>query len=149
MSTRHWLAVAILISAPFGPLSAECIPTPHRSTGTHYKPVTEQKTDISKGVMLSGRVLAWPDCTPVANAKITHWQAGEDGLYADRLRAYRFTDENGRYQFETEWPDMPSPHIHFIVTASGYQILETLWVGADRTDQIEFDMVLKPLNSRH
>lgn len=147
MPTKHVFAVVILTTAPISLTLAECIPTPHRTTGTHYEPVTEQRIDIGKGVIVQGRVLAWPDCTPVDNAKIAHWQAGEDGHYADRLRAYQFTDENGRYRFETEWPDMPSPHIHFIVTGSGYQILETQWVGSDRTDQIEFDMVLKPLNS--
>ena len=94
------------------------------------------------------RVLAWPDCTPVANARVAHWQAGEDGRYADRLRAWLATDENGRYRFETEWPDMTSPHIHFIVTGSGYQTLETQWIGNERSDRIEFDMVLKPVKTR-
>jgi protocatechuate 3,4-dioxygenase beta subunit len=148
MLIRHWLAVSVLAAAPTTPLVAECIPTPHRTTGTHYTPVTEHKINISKGVIVQGRVLAWPDCTPVANARVAHWQAGEDGRYNDRLRAWLFTDENGRYQFETEWPDMPSPHIHFIVTNSGYQTLETQWVGSERTKQIEFDIVLEPANAR-
>lgn len=148
MLKRQWLAIAILSTAPISPLFAACDVTPHRSTGTHYKPVTEHKIDISKGIIVQGSVLAWPDCKPVANAKIAHWQAGEDGQYADRLRAYLFTDENGHYQFETEWPDMPTPHIHFIVTIDGYETLETQWVGKERIQQIEFDMVLKPLANK-
>ena len=119
-----------------------CLPTLHRTTGTHYKPVTIEKTDISKGVMVTGQVLAAPDCSPVANAKVAHWQAGENGRYVDRLRAYLFTDADGRYRFETEWPNLFSPHIHFIVTADGYRRLETQWVGDERRNAIEFDMVL-------
>lgn len=148
MLTRHWFAVAILTAAPITDIIAVCIPTPHRATGTHYAPVTEHKINISKGVIVKGRVLAWPDCTPVANAKIAHWQAGENGRYVNRLRAYLFTDENGRYQFETEWPEMRTPHIHFIVSNSGYQTLETQWVGFKRTKRIEFDMVLELENHR-
>ena len=148
MHIRHWFAVAILTFTPITVLFAECILTPHRTTGTHYAPVTEHKINISKGVLVQGRVLAWPDCTPVANAKIAHWQADENGRYVDRLRAYMFTDKNGRYQFETEWPDMRTPHIHFIVTSTGYQTLETQWVGFERSRRINFDMVLEPENRK-
>jgi protocatechuate 3,4-dioxygenase beta subunit len=121
---------------------ADCSPTPHRTTGTHYKPVTLEKTDVSKGVMVTGQVIAAPDCKPVANAKVAHWQAGEQGRYLDRLRAYLFTDSQGRYRFETEWPDMQTPHIHFIVTADGYKTLETQWIGDERQKEIVFNMVL-------
>ena len=124
-------------------LAAECVPTPHRTTGNHYKPVTVEKTDVGQGVVVAGRVLAAPDCSPVANARVAHWQAGEEGRYVDRLRAYLFTDANGHYRFETEWPDLATPHIHFIVTAEGYEILETQWVGARRQDSIEFNMTLE------
>ena len=70
----------------------------------------------------------------------------KNGRYQDRLRAYMFTDEQGRFEFETEWPNMPTPHIHFIVTAEGYEILETQWIGDERQTQIEFDMVLSTKN---
>jgi protocatechuate 3,4-dioxygenase beta subunit len=121
----------------------DCIPTPHRTTGTHYEPVTVERTDISKGVVVRGRVLGAAECTPVAEAKVAHWQAGEDGRYSDRLRAYLFTDEQGRFQFETEWPNLSPPHIHFIVTAEGYDILETQWIGRTRQNEIDFRMVLE------
>jgi len=124
--------------------SFDCIPTPHRTTGTHYEPVTVEKGDISKGVKISGRILALPDCKPVANAKVAHWQAGEDGTYQDRLRAYLYTDANGRYSFETEWPNLTPPHIHFIVTAEGYSVLETQWIGVSKQENIQFDMVIQP-----
>ena len=89
-----------------------------------------------------GQVQSFPDCTPVANAKIAHWQGGEKGRYVDELRAYMFTDDQGRYEFETEWPNMPSPHIHFIVTAEGHGILKTQWIGSERQTEINFDLVL-------
>ena len=126
------------------PIQAEdCVPTPHRTTGTHYQPVTVHRTDVGKGVIVRGQVLGSADCKPVAGAKVAHWQAGEDGRYSDRLRAYLFSDANGRIKFETEWPNLSPPHIHFIVTAEGYDTLETQWVGDVRQKEIDFAMVLK------
>ena len=128
---------------PMAALAEPCEPTPHRTTGTHYKPVTEQKVNVSKGVIVRGRILAAPDCQPIANAKVAHWQGGEQGQYTDALRAFMYADEQGYFQFETEWPNMPIPHIHFIITADGYQKLETQWIGDERQTEIEFDMVLR------
>ena len=135
--------LALLFLPSFSWASGVCTPTPHRTTGTHYKPVTVQKVDVSKGVVVRGRILAAPDCAVVSRAKVAHWQADERGEYVDRLRAYLFTDENGNYQFETEWPNLGLPHIHFIVSADGYEVLETQWVGRERVNTIEFNMVLK------
>jgi protocatechuate 3,4-dioxygenase beta subunit len=119
-----------------------CEPTPHRSTGTHYKPVTVKKVNIGKGIIVHGQILAAPNCTPVAHAKIVHWQGGEEGRYKDELYAYMFADDQGNYKFETEWPNMPTPHIHFIITADGYQTLETQWIGDERQSEIHFNMIL-------
>ena len=143
MSLPRLLTAAALCTLPLASLAADCTPTPHRTTGTHYKPVTEQKGNVSTGILVRGRILAAPDCMPVANARVAHWQAGENGRYVDRLRAYLYSDATGRYEFETEWPNLFTPHIHFIVTADGYDILETQWVGGERTNRIEFDMVLR------
>ena len=142
MRSAVYAVFVILFLTPLGLHAEKCEPTPHRSTGTHYKPVTEEKVNISKGVIVRGQILAAPDCTPVANAKIAHWQGGEEGRYRDYLYAYMFSDENGKYEFETEWPNMPTPHIHFIVTADGYNELETQWIGSERQKKINFDMVL-------
>ena len=133
--------VLLVLSLPVG--ADNCVPTPHRTTGNHYEPVTVQATDVGKGVMFRSQVLAAPGCKPVAGAKVAHWQAGEDGRYSDRLRAYLFTDASGRFEFETEWPNLRPPHIHFIVTAEGYETLETQWVGDSRQNEIDFTMVLK------
>jgi len=134
-------AVLLTLIVPTG-FAGQCISTPHRTTGTHYEPVTRQQGNISKGLVVRGQVLAAPDCLPVKNAKVAHWQAGEDGYYQDRLRAYLFTDEQGQFEFETEWPNLNPPHIHFIVTARDYKKLETQWIGQSRKKTIDFNMVL-------
>ena len=139
---RALISITMIMALTNIALADKCEPTPHRTTGNHYKPVTEQKINVSKGVIVRGRILAAPNCTPVPNAKIAHWQGGEQGRYENHLYAYMFADEEGRYEFETEWPNMSIPHIHFIVTSDGYQVLETQWVGNERQKEINFDMVL-------
>lgn len=143
MSLRCCIFATLLLVPHTALHAGECTPTPHRTTGIHYKPVTEQRGDVGKGLRVSGRIGAAPDCAPVPNARVAHWQAGEDGRYADRLRAYLYSDTRGAYTFETEWPALRPPHIHFIVSAEGYEVLETQWIGDERTDRIEFDMVLR------
>ena len=124
------------------PVSAEqCEPTPHRTTGTHYKPVTIEKINVGKGVFVRGQVLSAFDCKPVSNATIAHWQGGEKGRYEDYLYAYMFADEHGHYEFETEWPNMATPHIHFIITADGFSTLETQWIGRERQAEIKFGLL--------
>lgn len=145
---KYIIFIASLVIAFNTSYADECIPTPHRTTGTHYEPVTMQKNNISKGFVVRGIVLSMPECEPVSSAKVAHWQAGEDGRYSDKLRAYLFTDNNGQFKFETEWPNLRPPHIHFIVTAEGYEILETQWVGTNRQNEIEFTMVLEKNQTR-
>jgi protocatechuate 3,4-dioxygenase beta subunit len=148
MHTRTLVAASVLIACHGPAAAADCTPTPHRTTGTHYKPVTEQRLDVGNGVAVRGRILGAPDCEPVPNARVAHWQAGKDGRYTDRLRAYLFADAEGAYGFETEWPEISPPHIHFIVTAEGYEALETQWVGESPTADVEFDMVLRPVATK-
>lgn len=131
-----------LLAVPSNPPATGCAPTPQRAQGTHYEPVTKQAIDVSRGLLVRGRVLAAPDCAPVANAKVAHWQAGLDGEYRYDLRAFLYTDHEGRYDFETEWPNLSPPHIHFMVEAEGYRTLVTQWVGDDRRTLVEFDIVL-------
>jgi protocatechuate 3,4-dioxygenase beta subunit len=60
-----------------------------------------------------------------------------------QLRAFLFTDEEGRFSFETEWPSLVPPHIHFIVTADGFDRIETQWIGDKRQKVIVFTMVFE------
>jgi protocatechuate 3,4-dioxygenase beta subunit len=96
--------------------------------GGHYLPGAPQRVDVGAGVVVQGRVLGARDCIPVPGAKIDHWQA----------------DSQGGYRFETEWPGAPIPHLHFIVTARGYQTLVTQWVGDEPVARIRLDFVLRP-----
>ena len=143
MRTNYLVIALFVCLLPFAAMAENCRPTPHRTTGTHYAPVNEHKVNISQGFTVRGRILAAPNCIPVANAKIAHWQADKNGEYVDRLRAYLFSDANGYFEFGTEWPNLSPPHIHFIVTAEGYQVLETQWRGDNPISLIEFDMVLQ------
>ncbi|NNJ91249.1 MAG: hypothetical protein HKP55_06215 [Gammaproteobacteria bacterium] len=137
------IMVSFSLATPLVVHANDCLLTPHRTTGTHYEAVTEQKINVSEGLIVRGQVLGFPGCRPVAGAKISHWQAGENGYYQDRLRAYLFTGLDGRFQFESEWPNMPAPHIHFIVNADGYKVLETQWIGEARQEIIDFTMVIE------
>jgi hypothetical protein len=147
MSPQHTVLVmglftAVLMSATV--FAKECEPTPTMFEGTHTKPITEEQTDIGKGLVIQGQVLAAPDCRPVPGAMIAHWQAGEKGRYVDHLRAWQISGEGGGYRFETEWPALATPHIHFTVTAEGYHPLTTQWVGDEPVDRVEFDIILSP-----
>ena len=124
--------------------ATECSPTPPMLEGTHFKPVTQEQVDVGQGLVVHGRVLAAPDCRPVPGARIAHWQAGEKGRYVDHLRAWLVSDVDGSYHFETEWPGLPVPHIHFTVTAEGYRPVTTQWVGDEPVERVEFDIILSP-----
>jgi hydroxyquinol 1,2-dioxygenase len=116
--------------------------------------------DKGEQVVLSGRVQDARG-KPIANALIDVWQAGSDGLYdiqTDQpqemdLRARFRTDKDGRYHFRTALPigygvPMDGPvgkmltcgarhgkrpaHIHFLLSAPGYQELATaLYIAGD------------------
>lgn len=97
--------------------------------------------------------------SPIAGAKIDVWQAGPDGFYDVQkeggvdLRGVFHSDHDGQYHFKTVMPEFyPVPtdgpvgqlldaakrhpfrpaHIHFMITAPGYQPLIThLFVAGD------------------
>ena len=125
-----------------------CSPTPSRTAGTHYQPIITKAVDVGRGLLVKGRVLAADTCKPIAGAKIAHWQAGANGQYQDRLRAYLYSNRDGSYGFNTEWPAMTIPHIHFRVSAKGYQTLTTQWVGDQQASKIQFNIVLQPEKRR-
>ena len=104
-------------------------------------------------VLLSGRVTGL-DGTPIANALLDVWQSSSEGLYDSQMgegeelhmRAKYRTDSDGRYLVRTTRPkhypvptDGPvgrmlevtnrhpwrPPHVHFVISAPGYETLVT------------------------
>lgn len=47
-------------------------PTPRMALGTHYKEGAEYKIDIGTDLIIKGRVLAMPNGTAIAHARIEH-----------------------------------------------------------------------------
>ncbi|WP_290699393.1 intradiol ring-cleavage dioxygenase [Amphritea sp.] len=111
--------------------------------------------------VVRGRVTT-PDGTPIAGAVMDAWQAASTGFYEQQdenqpemnLRGRFKTDENGYYHFKTVKPkNYPIPgdgpvgkmldavgrhnyrpaHIHFIVSAEGYELVITQFF--DATDE--------------
>lgn len=110
-------------------------------------------------VIMRGRVLA-PDGSPIPSAKLEVWQSDSEGFYDvqkgtgdSSLRGIFRTDSDGRYMFCTIKPSFyPIPqdgpvgqmliamgrhpyrpaHIHFMISAEGYQPVTTeLFVAED------------------
>lgn len=137
-------ALIAISTLPLASFADDCIPTPGRTIGTHYdiSKATHQPGDLGKGLVMHGRVLSVDGCRPLAGVKVLHWQAGEQGRYIDRLYAWRFTDENGEYRFETEWPALNPPHVHFQVEAPGHEPIATQWIARERVGEVKFDIVL-------
>lgn len=80
MIQQIFISIPVLLLS-FASHASDCIATPHRTTGTHYKPVSVEKTDIGKGVMFRGQVVTVTDCAPVAGAKVAHWQSDTSFFY--------------------------------------------------------------------
>jgi|SRR5579864_4892189 len=107
-----------------------------------------------KPCFLSGRVLT-PDGSPIAGARLDVWQSGADGFYnvqrlesepQGNLRGVFHSESDGRWWFQSIVPSAyPVPedgtvgkllrdlgrhawrpaHVHFIISAPGYQTLTT------------------------
>ncbi len=135
-------ALFLILIAGNQVLAETCTPTPQTSAGNNFEPVMRHEIHVGMGLLIEGRILD-TDCRPIPGARIAHWQAGGDGVYEEGLRAYLHSDENGAYRFNTEWPVIDPPHIHFIITAKGFKPLTTQWVGEKRLDTVSFDMVLQ------
>lgn len=140
----HLLLIPLLLLLSSPVFAKNCPPTTTMSSGTHYKQITQKRVNIGKGLLVSGIILSAADCKPVVNAKIAHWQANDKGFYEDRLRAYLYSNKNGHYQFQTEWPAAIIPHLHFRVSVKGYRTLSTQWIGDKKTGRIRFNIVLLP-----
>lgn len=127
-----------------GTAAAQCRRTPTDALGPYYIPGQPAQTDLcqrdaSPGMVVTGRVLGFPECRPVAGALVEVWHANARGIYS-RIDKMAFDDlaclmrgavrsgEDGRYSFRTLAPGayLGRPrHIHFRVSAPGYRTLVT------------------------
>jgi len=77
----------------------------------------------SRGHVLTGRVLGYPDCAPLKGAVVDFWQESPNGSYERRGQASVVVGRTAAFRFEG--PPPPSEggrpsHIHIRVTAAGY-----------------------------
>jgi len=129
-----------------GNSAEKCQPTEPDALGPFYKPGAPERASIGQGYVLNG-VVKSTTCRPIAGAQLEFWLAAPDGNYDDDHRATLFSDDSGRYQFESNFPPKYSfrpPHIHMRVSAPGYQTLVTQHYLQEGQSQGTFDLVLEP-----
>lgn len=97
--------------------------------------------------MLTGRVLRYPECTPIRDAIVDFWQAGRNG-YTRAGRGSVFTDARGRFRFEAPAPSAYAglePHIHIRVAAGGYMEVLLRYEARRGAKTGRLTVVLEPL----
>lgn len=95
-----------------------------QTEGPYFTPNTPLKRDFrpddagGEAITIAGYVLT-RDCKPVANALIELWHCDHDGEYDNsgyKLRGHQFSDDQGRWWFETVKPGVyPGRTRHFHV----------------------------------
>lgn len=141
-----FLAVVVCLAAGSADSRDKCKPTESDALGPFYKPDAPVRASVGKGYVLSGAVRAAGTCLPLAGAKLEFWLAGPDGSYDDDHRATLFSDQNGGYRFESNFPPRYTfrpPHIHLKVSAPGYKTLVTQHYPEKGRTQGTFDLVLE------
>jgi protocatechuate 3,4-dioxygenase beta subunit len=77
--------------------------------------------------------------------RIELWLTGPDGSYDDDHRATLFSNDNGEYRFESNFPPGYSgrpPHIHMRLSAEGFETLATQYYPVKGQIIAKFDIVL-------
>ena len=103
------------------------------------------------GLVMHGSVRDAVSCAPIAGVTLVRWHANRHGIYEDYFRAKVESDGEGRYRFETIVPGKYAGlarHIHFALTADGYQGLITQWQiddGVEPAAEVELDFALSPV----
>ena len=110
--------------------------TPPQTAGPFYKPSSPKRSSLAEpGVQgtkmrLQGNVRS-THCQPVGGVLVDLWQADGAGVYDNigyRLRGHQYTDNSGRYAFETVVPGLypgRTRHFHVRVQAPNRPILTT------------------------
>lgn len=137
----------ILLNIPPSYAAEKCIPTRPDMEGPFYKPNAPLRNKTGIGLIVKGRVLAYPDCRPIPKAVIEYWHANPDGVYDDAHRAILLSDKDGGYMFVTNFPGIypgRPPHIHLKIKAAGFRPLTTQLYFKKQVKEEIFDIVLMP-----
>ncbi len=121
---------------------AACEPTEDNIEGPFFReeaPVREDLNvfdDAGEPLQIEGRVLD-PDCQPLVGAEVEVWHCAPTGDYDNESDAFEwrgraFTDDQGRYRFQTVVPgrylngdEYRPAHVHYKVHAEGHESLTT------------------------
>ncbi|MCX5493938.1 intradiol ring-cleavage dioxygenase [Kaistia dalseonensis] len=122
------------------PLTLECRDaddvTLEREAGPFFRPNSPQNRELhvdapgGERIAVAGFVLDHR-CRPLAGSLVEIWHADENGDYDStgfRLRGHQFTDEQGRWWFNTIVPALypgRTRHFHFKVQRPGGRVLTT------------------------
>ena len=107
---------------------------PFYSPNTPLRSVLRETDTVGLPLILEGRVLS-PDCRPIAGAVLDVWSCDGNGDYDNegfKLRGHQFTDNQGKFRFDTVRPSDYSQffihrtaHIHVKVQGRDTQLLTT------------------------
>jgi polyisoprenoid-binding protein YceI len=147
--TLEFVAVAVAAEASGGGNPASCEPT--RMMPGELLPFEGAeppvRASVGTGHLLRGVVRSSKDCSPIANARLIIWLTNSQGQYNDDHRATVYTDEAGKYTFESNFPGvyegMP-PHIHLYISAEGHTAAELEYIVEEGRSEGTFDVVLAP-----
>lgn len=125
-----------------------CKPTAFDELGPFYKPNAPERARVGQGYILTGAVKSAEDCSPLRGARLEFWLADPNGRYDDDHRATVYSDENGKYRLECNFPppyDGRPPHIHVRATAKLFRPLVTQHYPVTGNEEGILDLVLIPL----
>jgi protocatechuate 3,4-dioxygenase beta subunit len=148
LTTLAAIGAFFAASAVADPDQARCRPTLSDGAGPFGSNAidTPRRAKIGKGHVLTGRVLAAPDCGPIRRALVVFWQAGPNG-YGPRGRGSVLTDRAGRFTIEGPVPADygHGPHIHLAVVHAAYEGLVTSFDVRPGSRKGQIRLVLAPL----
>lgn len=140
------MPLILCLVALSGNSEEKCQPTEPDAMGPFYKPGAPERASVGQGYVLSG-VVKSTTCNPIAGAQLEFWLAAPDGNCDDDHRASLFSDDSGRYRFESNFPPKYSfrpPHIHMRISAPGYKTLVTQHYPQEGQSHGTFDLILEP-----
>jgi len=107
----------------------KCVLTKTDALGPYYIPNIPERAVTGDGKLtITGRVISWPECLPVPNAKIEFWQAGADGRYTDDQRSAVYADNTGSFYYRSSFPGVYEArpvHIHVKISSNKLNDLVT------------------------